>query len=242
MNPFIAPTAGEDIPVDKPYLIRWSPTTPGPVFIQLSYDNNIEATNITVSTPNTGNYSWTPVDVFGGRNNYFLVICDLNSSQGPCSYTFDGRFAIGSISSNTLQSTTITETSVSTTNIPLTTSSTSATMTQQPLSTSTTSPLTQTSAPNPNPDLSTGAKAAIGVVVLLFVLAVVGLTVLFIWKRRKGASQTQPASSDAKAISEYHKAELPTEGNSKEPVRVELSGSGVGTGYASANVEELATD
>jgi hypothetical protein len=47
MNPFIAPTAGEDIPVDQPYLIKWSPTSAGPVFIQLSYDNNVKATNIT---------------------------------------------------------------------------------------------------------------------------------------------------------------------------------------------------
>jgi hypothetical protein len=47
MNPFIAPAAGEDIPVDQPYLIEWSPTSPGPVFIQLSYDKNVKATNIT---------------------------------------------------------------------------------------------------------------------------------------------------------------------------------------------------
>ena len=47
MNPFIAPTAGEDIPVDKPYLIKWSPTSAGPVFIWLEFDENIIATNIT---------------------------------------------------------------------------------------------------------------------------------------------------------------------------------------------------
>jgi hypothetical protein len=43
-------------------------------------------------------------------------------------------------------------------------------------------------------------------------------------------------------MGEYHKAELPVEGNTKEPVRVELSGSGVETGYTSANVHELAND
>jgi hypothetical protein len=43
-------------------------------------------------------------------------------------------------------------------------------------------------------------------------------------------------------MGEYHKAELPVEGNTKEPVRTELSGSGVGTGYTSANVHELAND
>jgi len=112
---------------------------------------------------------------------------------------------------------------------------------QQTLST-TTSSLTQTPTRNPNPDLSTGAKAAIGVVVPLFILAVVGLTVFFIWKRRKGASQTHPTSSGAETMGEYHKAELPVEGNTKEPVRVELSGSGVETGYTSANVHELAND
>jgi len=47
MNPFIAPVAGEDIPVDKSYLIKWSPTSAGPVFIHLLYDYNAEATNIT---------------------------------------------------------------------------------------------------------------------------------------------------------------------------------------------------
>jgi len=47
MNQFIAPTAGEDIPVDKPYLIKWLPTSAGPVFIQLSYDDNVVATKIT---------------------------------------------------------------------------------------------------------------------------------------------------------------------------------------------------
>jgi hypothetical protein len=72
----------------------------------------------------------------------------------------------------------------------------------------------------PNPGLSTGAKAAIGVVVPLFVLAVVGLTVFFIWKRRKGTTQTQPTSSGAETIGEYHKAELPIEGNNKKPVEM----------------------
>lgn len=43
-------------------------------------------------------------------------------------------------------------------------------------------------------------------------------------------------------MGEYHKAGLPVEGNTKEPVRVELSGSGVETGYTSANVHELAND
>jgi predicted membrane-bound mannosyltransferase len=105
-----------------------------------------------------------------------------------------------------------------------------------------TSSLTQTPTRNPNPNLSTGAKAAIGVVVPLFILAVVGLAVFFIWKRRKGASQTQPTTSGAETMGEYHKAELPVEGNTKEPVRVELSGSGVETGYTSANVHELAND
>jgi hypothetical protein len=47
MNPFITPAAGEDIPVNQPYLIKWSPTSDGPVFIQLSYDKNVKATNIT---------------------------------------------------------------------------------------------------------------------------------------------------------------------------------------------------
>lgn len=64
----------------------------------------------------------------------------------------------------------------------------------------------------------------------------------FLWRRRKGASQTQPRSSDAKGISEYRKAELPAEGNNKEPIRVELPGPGVETEYASANVQELATN
>ena len=82
--------------------------------------------------------------------------------------------------------------------------------------------------PSPNPDLSAGVKAAIGVVVPLFVLAVVGLAVFFILNRRKGASQTQQTSSGA-------------EGNKKKPVRAELPGSGVETGYASANVQELAS-
>jgi hypothetical protein len=78
---------------------------------------------------------------------------------------------------------------------------------------------------------------AISVVVPLFTLAVVGLTVFLIWKRRKGASQTQPT------IGEYHKAELPVEGNAKKPVRAELSGSGVESGSASASsVHELAND
>jgi hypothetical protein len=46
-------------------------------------------------------------------------------------------------------------------------------------------------APNPNLDLFTGAKTAIGVVVPLFVFAVVGLAAFFIWERRKGTSRTQ---------------------------------------------------
>jgi len=46
----------------------------------------------------------------------------------------------------------------------------------------------------------------------------------------------QPTSLGAETIGEYYKVELPAEGNSKEPVRAELSGSGVETGYASANV------
>lgn len=49
VNSFIAPEGGEDIPVDQPYLIKWDPESAGPVFIQLSYDENIEATKITGS-------------------------------------------------------------------------------------------------------------------------------------------------------------------------------------------------
>jgi hypothetical protein len=47
MNPFIVPKAGEKIPVNKPYLVQWFPTSPGPVFLQLSYGYNIDLTNIT---------------------------------------------------------------------------------------------------------------------------------------------------------------------------------------------------
>jgi hypothetical protein len=47
MNPFIAPKAKEVIPINKPYTIKWTPQTSGPVYIQLSYDDNVEATNIT---------------------------------------------------------------------------------------------------------------------------------------------------------------------------------------------------
>jgi hypothetical protein len=95
--------------------------------------------------------------------------------------------------------------------------------------------------PSPTSDLSTGTKVAISVVVPLFVLAVVGLAV-FAWKRRQGTSQTQPTSSDAEAISEYHKAELTAEGDNKEPARAGVSGSGIETGYATANVQDLVTD
>ncbi|KAH8656727.1 hypothetical protein BGZ60DRAFT_532308 [Tricladium varicosporioides] len=125
---------------------------------------------------------------------------------------------------------------MSTSNIPLTTSPTSVIVTrQQTLFTSTASSLIQTPTRNPDPDLSTGSKGAIGIIVPLFVLAVVGLIVFFIWKRRKRASQRQPTSSGAETVGEYHKAELPVEGNNKEPVRAELSGFGVETRYAGAN-------
>lgn len=46
-NPLIAPKAKEVIPVDIPYTIRWIPQTSGPVYIQLLYDDNVKATNIT---------------------------------------------------------------------------------------------------------------------------------------------------------------------------------------------------
>jgi hypothetical protein len=65
---------------------------------------------------------------------------------------------------------------------------------------------------------------AIGVVVPVFVLAVVGLTVFFIWKRRKGTTQNQPTSSGTETMGEYYKAELPIEGHSKKfvPIPSEL--------------------
>ncbi|KAL2062712.1 hypothetical protein VTL71DRAFT_5784 [Oculimacula yallundae] len=88
----------------------------------------------------------------------------------------------------------------------------------------------------PDPDLSTGVKTAIGIIVPLFVLAVVGIAVFFIWKRRKGR---QPAGSDAGVISECHKAELPTDGHAKELVRAELSGTEANSGYMRADIQEL---
>lgn len=46
-NPMTHPVGGEQIPIDIPYTIAWDENTPGPVFIQLSYGDNIIATNIT---------------------------------------------------------------------------------------------------------------------------------------------------------------------------------------------------
>ncbi|KAF4630441.1 hypothetical protein G7Y89_g7698 [Cudoniella acicularis] len=100
MNSFVSPTGGDILISGEPYDIKWTPNTPGPVFIQLSYDGNAIACNVTASTQNTGSFSWTPPGIFGGKDNYFLVICDLNRPQSDCSYTFNGRFSIESISSS----------------------------------------------------------------------------------------------------------------------------------------------
>lgn len=37
LNPISAPLANEAVPVEKPYTIRWSPGTPGPVDIRLHF-------------------------------------------------------------------------------------------------------------------------------------------------------------------------------------------------------------
>jgi hypothetical protein len=47
MNPFIAPEGNEVIPEGQPYTIKWTPTTPGPIYLQLSFGDNIIGLNVT---------------------------------------------------------------------------------------------------------------------------------------------------------------------------------------------------
>jgi hypothetical protein len=47
MNPFTAPYGNELIPEGQPFTIEWTPTTPGPVYLQLSYGDNVIASNVT---------------------------------------------------------------------------------------------------------------------------------------------------------------------------------------------------
>jgi hypothetical protein len=90
-NPMSAPAAGEVIEAEKPFEIQWSSGTPGPVKIELRFADTT-AVLITSTTPNNGTYMWIPSGVLAGKDNYFMVICDLTVND--CTYTFNGRFAI----------------------------------------------------------------------------------------------------------------------------------------------------
>jgi hypothetical protein len=61
--------------------------------------------NTADETPNNGSYTWIPSGVLAGKDNYFMAICD--TGMNDCTYTFDGRFAIGDVggSSSLLSST-----------------------------------------------------------------------------------------------------------------------------------------
>jgi len=47
LNPISKPAAGQTVPVGQPINIKWSPGTPGPVYIKLLVNSNAQMGNIT---------------------------------------------------------------------------------------------------------------------------------------------------------------------------------------------------
>ncbi|KAI0436899.1 hypothetical protein F4803DRAFT_556560 [Xylaria telfairii] len=161
--PIIAPAAGDDVPVNETYTIRWINDTEGPVSITLMYTDS-PGIILTSSTENTGSFEWTPVTVLAGDADYFLKICDVTIDSSECSYTSNGRFHI--VSSSTTSTTTNPP-------APTTTATTSTSSTTTPL-TITTPPTTTTTptmaTPSPPEDDNKGSSG-------LGTASVVGLSV-----------------------------------------------------------------
>ncbi|KAI0129590.1 hypothetical protein BJ170DRAFT_593146 [Xylariales sp. AK1849] len=215
-NPSSAPTEGDVVLADQPYTVKWTPTSSGPVFIQLSYDDNVIATNLTVSTKNTGSFVWKPVDVFAGSHDYFLVICDLILGQSSCSYTV-GRFhiALAATSSSSSSSSLATSTTASASSSVPTAKSTTPTTTSTGQSTTSSAPVpTSTTDPDSTTGLATGSIIAISVAITVIALALIACAFWYKKKRRNQRAFLSRAAASKQGSDVYgvrSKAELAAE-------------------------------
>ncbi|KAJ8118484.1 hypothetical protein ONZ43_g3982 [Nemania bipapillata] len=204
--PILAPLAGENVPANQTYTIKWTAQTEGPVSITLMY-TDADQIILTPSTENTGSYEWIPVSVLAGNADYFLKICDVNLDGSECAYTSDGRFHIVQ-SSTTPTTSTINPTSTTTTSTIDTTSttpsSTSSSTSKTPITTSTTTtpPSTETTrmttTPTPSEDngnkessgLGTASTVGLSVGTTLGTLALAAVIFIFYKKFKKGKAST----------------------------------------------------
>ncbi|KAI3339495.1 hypothetical protein F4824DRAFT_498185 [Ustulina deusta] len=210
--PIIAPAAGDDVPTNQPYTIRWTNQTEGPVSITLMYTDADEIV-LTSSTENTGSYEWTPVSVLAGDTDYFLKICDVNLDGSECAYTSNGRFHI--VSSPTT-STTITTTPIPTTItiVPTLTTATSTSTTTTPPRTTTILTMTtpRPSEDNNNASSGLGTASVVGLSVgttlgTLFLAAVA----FILYKKSKKSKAAKQASAPGSGPGPHDAGEHPSE-------------------------------
>lgn len=90
-NPIFTPGLHDIVPVDKPYQIKWNPTTQGTVTLVLLHgpaDNAVPLYPIVEKIPNNGKYMWTPSEKLqpsNGDTGYGIqLICD---ATGQYQYT-----------------------------------------------------------------------------------------------------------------------------------------------------------
>ncbi|KAF2667873.1 hypothetical protein BT63DRAFT_457174 [Microthyrium microscopicum] len=93
-NAFAHPDGGEQVPVGKPFTIKWTPSTPGKVSLYLlrGPGNNLQpAGTIVEGIDNTGSYDWTPPTTLENDvTRYGIRLNVVGSSQ----YQYTMQFGI----------------------------------------------------------------------------------------------------------------------------------------------------
>ncbi|EEP76955.1 predicted protein [Uncinocarpus reesii 1704] len=93
-NPIALPGLAEQVPAGQEYTITWTPTSPGPVSIQLlrgPSENVVPIQVLTPSTPNTGSFKWTPsLSLEADVSRYGLLIVDETTGE----YQWSTQFGI----------------------------------------------------------------------------------------------------------------------------------------------------
>lgn len=124
-NGFSNPAPGEKIYAGKPYLIKWTADTPGPVKIDLGKGSSKNIENkgqIVMLEFNWGNYTWDcPADTPAGDDYAFIITWGAKPGDGDINYT--GLFSIVSDVSDDASTTSSSDASTTTSDASTTTSS-----------------------------------------------------------------------------------------------------------------------
>ncbi|TLD35627.1 GPI anchored protein [Venturia nashicola] len=149
----------------KPTTIKWTPTTTGPITLQLRRgpaQNLGQGVVIAASVPNTGSVSWTPPADLPSKPDYAIQI---SNDANPAQVNYSPQFAISGTAAppSTTSGSSSSTSASSTTSTP---SMTSASTTNSAVSTTTSPGNSTTSATKSGPSTTvpgaTGAAARLG--------------------------------------------------------------------------------